>query len=241
VLKSLQINEHPSALQTMAEILFRQSLFADAASFIERKLDESPIDPFALSIYADILWQLDRKSEALTKIIEALKHQPRNANFWFRAGRFLQDSNELEQAFEYFSRALNIDNVYLDARLSLADVCLDMRNPEGAKAQIDFLENKVKGEKIAILNSIRANYYIHMGDLNKAEEIAESILRQRRNVENVGLMSKIYIYKYRDLRQKNLDVLADTFKEKALRLLDEGLRLEADNKILIKMKEQLLS
>src|SRR6185503_773144 len=156
-LESIRINDHPTALQSMAELLFRQGKYEEAESFIERKLRVTPADPFGLSIYADILWKLGKRPEALGKIIEALRHQPKNSNFLFRAGRFLYDSNRLEDAYSYIKAALNNDETYLDARLSLADICLDLDKIEEATQHIRFLEDKIKGDKKAILDSINAN------------------------------------------------------------------------------------
>lgn len=238
-LESIRINEHQAALQSMAELLFRQEHFEEAASFIDRKLQIAPTDPFALSIYSDILWKLDRKPEAIEKIIESLKHQPKNPNFWFRAGRFLHEMDRLEDAHTYFSNAIKYDSTYLDALLSLTDVCLDLGRIEEATINIEKLEQRIKGDKRSVLDSIKANLEIKKGNLTEAEKIANKLLSGSRNAHNLGLSAKIYIQKFRDSTFKGTVIYADTFKSKALDLINEGLVLEPNNVILINMKQSL--
>jgi tetratricopeptide (TPR) repeat protein len=219
--ESLTINEHQSALQSMGELLFRKNRMEDAASFIERKLQYSPSDPYALSIYSEILWAMDRKPEALAKIIEALKHQPKNPNFIFRAGRFLYDSGKYDEAYKYFSQAVALDESYFDARLSLADLCLDLDYIDEAKNHIDYLDGKLKGDKRNILDSIIANYSLKINDHSKAEEIANRLVKYSRNVHNLGLLAKIHIYKYREAVKNGLVLVAEIDKKKALELVTE--------------------
>jgi tetratricopeptide (TPR) repeat protein len=238
-LKSIRINEHPSALQSMAELLFRQDKYEDAAGFLEKKLKDSPTDPFALSVYSDILWAMNRKTEALEKIIEVLKHQPKNTNFLFRAGRFFQESNEPEQAYHFYSKAAEIDASYLDAKLSLCDICLDLEKTEEAKRHIDFLKDKVKGEKQNILDAITVNYFLKIEDENSAEKLALRLVKNNRDVVLLGTLAKVYIHKFKNSKKKGLLMLAESDKEKAIDLLNEGLTKESNNDHLINMKKSL--
>jgi len=237
-LESIRINEHGTALQSMGELLFRRGKNEEAASFIERRLAQSPTDPFALSIYSDILWTIGRKPEAIEKIMNALKFQPKNANFNFRAGKFLKDSNMPNDAYKFYKVAISQDETYLDARLSLCDTCLDLEKMEEAKEQIDYLKSSVKGEKQVVLDTIIASYYLKTENLDQAEAIAKKLLQASRNVFSLGLSAKVLLYKYRSAIKQNLQLIAESDKRKALDLINEGLRIDNDNP---QLRQMLLS
>ncbi|WP_318310969.1 TIR domain-containing protein [Flagellimonas crocea] len=232
---SIRINEHETALQSMGELLFRKDRLDEAAAFIERKLETSPSDPYALSIYSDILWSMGRKPEAIDKIMSVLKFQPKNPNFLFRAGRFLAEENQSQEAYGFFSEVVKIDDSYLDAKLSLADTCLDLGYLDEAKVHIEVLERKVKGYKTNVLQSIKANYYLKSEKLSEAESIAQKLLANDRNVITLGLLSKVFIYKYRESLKKGLTLIAESDKIKAIDLIEEGLKLDGNNETLKNM------
>ncbi len=238
-MKSIRINEHANALQSMGELLFHKKKYTEAASFIDRKLNDSPSDPYALSIYAEILWAMDKKADAIGKLIDALKQQPKNPNFLFRAGRFFQETNRLLEAYNYFSLAVKLDDSYFDARLSLSDVCIDLEYLEEAKRHIDYLKNKVKGDKQNVLESIIANYYIKNEQIEDAESLAQKLVRKNRNVQNLGLLAKVFIYKFRLSSQKGLKLIADSDKIKAIDLINEGLKIDDKNERLLNMLKSL--
>ncbi len=239
-MESIRINEHETALQSMGELLFRKDRKEEAAAFIERKLESSPTDPYALSIYSDILWAMERKSEAIGKIIEALKFQPKNPNFIFRAGRFFAESDKAHEAYNYFSSAVKLDDSYFDARLSLANTCIDLGYLDEAKEHIDILEHKIKGDKINVLESIKTNYLLKTENVQEAESLSQKLLRKNRNVITLGLSAKVHIYKYRESVKKGLTLIAETDKNKAIDLINEGLSLDSENKTLKAMKESLI-
>jgi tetratricopeptide (TPR) repeat protein len=238
-MESIRINEHETALQSMGELLFRKDKKEEAAAFIERKLESSPTDPYALSIYSDILWAMGEKADAIGKIIEALKFQPKNPNFIFRAGRFFAESNRPSEAYNYFSNAVNLDDSYFDARLSLANTCIDLGYLDEAKEHIDILERKIKGDKLNVLESIKANYFLKNENLPEAESLSQKLLRKNRNVITLGLLAKVHIYKYRVSLKKGLSLIADADKIKAIDLLNEGLEMDSENETLKAMLEGL--
>jgi predicted Zn-dependent protease len=240
-LESIKINEHPSALQSMGELLFRRGKLEEAAAFIERKLLESPTDPFAVSIYSDILWSMGggKRKDAIDKIIEALKHQPKNPKFLFRAGRFLQGGGNIRGAYGFFRDAIMYDDSFIDARLSLADICLDIDLLEEAKTHIKFLSGKVKGDKLSIFESIRANLLLKQDDVEGANQIAKTLYAKNKTVYTVGLLAKIHIVKFKNNQQKGLSIIANVDKERAVKLINEGLDIDSDNIVLKTMLESL--
>lgn len=237
--ESIRLTNYASALQSMGELLYRRKKNEEAAGFLERKLDETPSDPFALSIYADILWTMGRKPEALDKITNALSFQPKNPNFLFRAGRFLQESGELDKAYQFYTASLANDETYVDARLSLCNTCIDLEKLDEAKQHIDYLKGKLQGEKRWVLDSIIANYYLKINDAEKADELSEKLLKNRRDVVSIGLRAKVLVKKFRDTQKRGLSTLAETDRIQAIDLINEGLNIEPDNEQLKAMFQQL--
>lgn len=237
--ESIRLSNYPSALQSMGELLYRRGKNEEAAAFLERKLNETPADPFALSIYSDVLWTMGKKSDAIGNIMKALSFQPQNANFNFRAGRFLEESGELLDAYKFYKISLDNDETYFDARLSLCNICLDLDKTEEAKTHIDYLTPILQGEKQNVLDSIKTNYYLKINEIEKADKLSDELLKRRRDVSTIGLRAKILMYKYRISQKKGLTTLADTDKSRVIDLINDGLAIEPNNIQLKMMLQQL--
>jgi len=217
------------ALQGMAEVLVRTNMVNDAAAFLERALVASPMDSYALSLYADVLWRQGRPMEAIEKMGLAVKAQPENASFLFRMGRFHQESGSLESARDWFSKAKKADDTYSDVRLSLASVAIDLRRFGEAEAELAYLRPLLTGDKRRVLLNIEAELKFVQGKVDEANEIASRRLRERRDVATLGLMARIEMALSQNARERGLPVMADQHRQRAIELIDEGLSMEPDN------------
>lgn len=236
-LKALQYSpEHLPALQGIAEVLIRQNKIDDAAGFVDRALEVSPMDSFALSMKADIFWRRGQYRQALDTMLIVVKAQPENATFLFRLGRFLHQGGMPEDAYQYFQRAKASDNSYLDARLSLASVAIDLGKLAEAKAEIDDLRNRGPADKRFVLCGIEAEYFLATGDIEKASELAAKALEYRRSVISLGMMAKVEAARARRSEMEGMDVLASSHRMRAHQLIDEGLKLEPTN---VQLRHQL--
>jgi len=229
-LKSLELHEDfLPALEGITEVLLKLDQIEDAEGFINRALKVSPADSFALSLKADILWRRGDHKSAIENMMAVVKAQPENASFLFRLGRFLHRTGLNEEAYEHFKRAKHSDNSFLDARLSFASVCIDLGRLEEAIAEIESLRSKGSVEKRAVLAGIEAGYWLALGDLEKASELADKNLAFRRNVATLGMMAKIYAAKARTAALAGLTVTASAHRASARKLIEEGLALEPTN------------
>jgi tetratricopeptide (TPR) repeat protein len=240
-LKALQYRpEYLPALQGIAELLLKQDKIDDAAGFIGRALETSPMDSFALSMKADILWRRGQHGEAIETMTMVVKAQPENATFLFRLGRFYQQSGLTDLAYTYFSRAKMSDSSYLDARLSLASAAIDLGKFAEAKSEIEALRGRGPADKQHVLNGIEAQYYLAVGEIDKAADLADKALDHRRNVITLGMMAKVEAARARRCETEGMKVVADSHRKRAHQLLDEGLKLEPANAALLHQLERLV-
>jgi len=229
--------DYVPALQGIAEIFIRNNAMDEAAGFLQRALKVSPMDSFALSLHAEVLWRQGKHEDAIKAMELVIKAQPQNATFLFRLGRFLQGAGKPEKAYDLFKTAKQSDNSYWDARLSLANVAIDLGKLDEAREEIDTLRTKLTGEKRRILDSIEAGYEVARGNLDEARKLAGRTLAQARDVVSLGLMAKIEIAFYRKTLAEGTKVLAESHKGQALKLLEEGLAMDPSNPPLLRQKE----
>jgi tetratricopeptide (TPR) repeat protein len=239
-LKALEYNhESLPALQGITELLLREGKIEDAAGFVKRALDVSPMDSFALSMKADIFWRRGRHREAIEIMNNIVKSQPENATFLFRLGRFLQQSGLTADAYDYFLRAKTSDNSYFDARLSLATAAIDLGRLPEAKAEIDSLRDKGPSDKRSVLHGVEAQYYLAVGDIDKASTLATEALNHRRNVFTLGTMAKVEMATGKRALQSGMAIVAESHRTRALQLVNEGLLEEPENGALLHQREKL--
>lgn len=240
-LKALQYRlEYLPALQGISELLLREAKIDDAAGFVERMLEISPMDSFALSMKAEILWRRGQHGEAIDTMTIVVKAQPENATFLFRLGRFLQQSGLSERAYEYFLRAKASDGGYLDARFSLASAAIDLGKFEEAKTEIEELRDRGPVDKRYVLNAIEAQYYLAVGEIEEAADLARNALNFRRNVVPLGIMAKVEAARARRCEVDGMKVVADSHRRRAYQLLDEGLKVDPSNAALLHQRERLV-
>jgi tetratricopeptide (TPR) repeat protein len=124
-------------------------------------------------------------------------------------------------------------------RLSLASVSIDLGKLDEAKEEIDDIRDKATGEKRLILQNIEAQYELARGNIERANRLVSDALKQRRTVPSLGLMAKIEAQQYRKALVEGQLVLADSHREQALKLLQEGLVIEPTNPQLLKQMETM--
>lgn len=217
------------ALQGMAELMLRMGHRDEAFGFVEQALKVSPMDSFALSLKADLLWKRGEPRQAIETMGTVVKLQPDNASFLFRIGRFLHQSGFFPEAHQYFVKAKKNDPTYLDVRMSLASVLIDLNRLSEARQEIDGLQGKGSAEKRYILDGIEAQFWLADGEMNKAAEFAERALGHRRNVTTLGMMAKIEMARHDEAIEDGMTTLAETFRTKAIALIKEGLSLDKNN------------
>jgi tetratricopeptide (TPR) repeat protein len=187
------------------------------------------MDSFSLSMKADIYWRRGQIHEAVDTMVVVVKAQPKNATFLFRLGRFLQQSDLLDEAYKYFQRAKAADQSFIDPRLSLASTAIDLGKLNEAKAEIGSLRERVSADKRFVLDEIEAKYYLAFGELDAAADLASSALNYHRNAFTLSLMAKVEAAKAERATVDGMNVMAQSHRDTAIRFLREGLKNHPQN------------
>jgi tetratricopeptide (TPR) repeat protein len=233
------VSDWQPALQGMAELMLKMGNREDAFGFVEQALKVSPMDSFALSLKADLLWKRGQIRQAIDTMRTVVKSQPDNASFLFRIGRFLHQSGLFHEAVTYFERAKRSDPSYLDVRMSLASALIDLNRLQDAQKEIDAVRGKGSAEKRYVVDGIEAQYWLAKGDVVKATEFAERAVNYRRNVTTLGMMAKVETARCEQSASEGMTTLAETFRAKAVALIREGLTIEPRNAPLLSQAQRL--
>jgi len=232
-LKALDLSpNYLPALQGVSEALLTQGHIEDSSGFIERALKVSPMDSHSLSMKADILWKRGRVQDAVDTMAVIVKAQPENATYLFRMGRFLQQSDLLEDAYKYFQRAKTADQSFVDPRLSLASTSIDLGRLQEARAEIDALKGKVSADKVFVLDEIEAKYHLALGEVELAASLASKALDYHRNAFTLSLMAKVEMAKSKNAQLEGMSVMAESHKRRAIQLVEEALTRDPTNPVL---------
>jgi tetratricopeptide (TPR) repeat protein len=227
------------ALQGMAELMSKMGRSEDAFGFLELGLKISPMDPFALSLKADLLWRRGQQRQAIETMRPVIRAQPDNATFLFRIGRFLHQSGNNSEAYQYFRRAKLSDPTYLDVRMSLASVAIDLGYLDEARKEIEDLRGKGSAEKRYVLDGIEAQFCLAKGDIDRASQLATRALAHRRSPTTLGMMAKIEVTRFEKTLATGMSTLADTMRTAAMALIEEGLKIESKNIALLHLASRV--
>lgn len=229
------------ALQGITELLLKAKRIQEADGFVKRAIEVAPMNSWALGAHSDLLWRKGKPSEAIAEMEKVVKSQPDNPTFLFRLGRFYQQYGAVSEAYALFKRASTNDNTYLDARLSLASVCINLGRLDEAGAEIAALRDRVPREKKHVFVTIEAEYLLARGEVDRASSLAAAALNERRDVVALGLMAKMEAAKARQATVDGMDVLSSSHRSRAEELVREGLELDPDNAPLRSQLEILLN
>lgn len=239
--KSISYNQHPGAIQSLSELLHKQERDTEALEIINLRIQDAPSDPFALSIHADILWSLGQKAEALDSIRSALLHQPNNTSFLFRAGTFSREVGQDEYAYSFFKKAVKKDSNFIDARLSLARVCIDLGRTQEAAEQVTFAKKKLTKEKKDICTTIEIQLAVAIKDFATAEALSKQLLNHNQDPVTLNVVAKAYreiaLYEY----EQGNHATALIKKQKAVNCIVSALDIDPQNPKLLDMKYRIES
>jgi tetratricopeptide (TPR) repeat protein len=233
------VTDWQPALQGMAELMLKMGARDEAFGFVEQALKVSPMDSFALSLKADLLWRRGQPKQAIETMETVVRSQPDNASFLFRIGRFLHQTGFFKEAHGYFLRAKRSDPSYLDVRMSLASVLIDLDRLSLARTEIEEIRGKGSTEKRYVLDGIEAQFWLASDDVTQAAEFAARALGHRRNVTTLGMMAKIEMARYDEAIENGMKTLAETFRTKASALVKEGLDIDKNNGPLLRQAQRI--
>lgn len=92
----------------MGVLLLRKDKYLNAKTSFEKALDFNPLDVSTRAYYAQCLWKLGEKDEALIEIEKAFKDDPKNYDVLLIKGIFLSDGGDLNSAYTLFQNAIRL-------------------------------------------------------------------------------------------------------------------------------------
>lgn len=121
------------------------------------------INPRHLSFYKTrarvflILAQVDRQyfAEAEKVLKLALELSPTDAQLWYNLGLVQAESGELETAVATLQKTIELKPNYVRARSQLGDLLVQMNRPEEAKAQYQFILDKLSPTDTEVQEKLR--------------------------------------------------------------------------------------
>jgi tetratricopeptide (TPR) repeat protein len=249
-LKALAAREnHVPSLRDIGEALMCTKKFKDAKGYLEKAKALEPMNPFMLSLYAELLDLIGENSQAITIMERAEQVEPNNSSFMHRLGRlyerqsFLKKDPErqtlLEKARGLYKKAFQNDTSYYQAGLSYASVAIDLGDASAAKEQIDDLRNKVSGKTQRVLQGLEAKYYLAIDDLDKSIAFADALLRKGRDVATLGICTKIQMRLAQKALAEDRKTMARSDLAKAENFIKEGLYKDPYNEALLRHHEEL--
>ncbi|MCJ7631557.1 tetratricopeptide repeat protein [Candidatus Bathyarchaeota archaeon] len=240
---------HVPSLRDIGEALMSSGKFGDAKDYLEKAKTLEPMNPFVLSLYAELLDQTGESADAVTMMERAVQVEPKNPPFLHRLGRlyerqsFLKKDPErqrvLEKALGLYNKAFENDGSYYQAGLSYASVAIDLGNTFATKQQIDGLCGRISGKTVRVLRGLEAKYYCAIDDLDRAISIANGLLKKERDVATLGLCAKIQMRLGQKSWGEGRKTMANSHFANAESFIKEGLVKDPRNEALIRHLEEL--
>lgn len=226
---------HLPSLRDSAECFFRLGDITNTERFVGKAKEIDSANPYVLQIESRVLEQKGCLNEAYEVMVRAKAREPQTASFAHRLGRIAELRGDRAMALDHYKDALQLDERFLEARLSEASVLVDLRELELASKKIDSLRGHVHGSAAAVLRGIEAKFYLVKGDLDTAMQT----IKRDKSAVSFGLRARIEMAKAKIHRQSGYIKLAEQQMAAAKAEVAEGLERYPDSQELLKLKRKL--
>ncbi len=161
-----------------------------ALKYYEKAAKLDPRLPVARFNLGRCYGQLKRWKAAVRELQVATRQEPGNVAFWYNLGIVCQESGDSAKAIDAFSECVEINPLFVDGHLTLADVLVNAKRERLAEEILDNAAQLFPDE--GIIHSKRAAMAARRGDPNGAIER----LRQELEVdpENVDAWLNLSIF-----------------------------------------------
>lgn len=106
-----------------------------AVEYMRKAAQQRPDDPSILTILGSALYDSGATDEAFVHLRRATELAPLQASGWYNLGKALKLHWQLDEAADAFLRALNLDEMHINARITLADIFTIRGNIPAAVAE----------------------------------------------------------------------------------------------------------
>lgn len=143
------------AYKALGELTTAERSFEDA-----RIIDPRSVS--ALLSLAELTAQKGLLQEALALVARAASEAPSDPKVWYMKGVITQQGGDRKGAVEAFSRAIELQPRYADARVARLSLAIGNRDDVGARTDIDYFSQEQSTEPRG--NYLRAVYFGQKGD-----------------------------------------------------------------------------
>lgn len=258
--KALGFNEHHTSLRDLGDLYKRKgdlaerqgdlgqkkSFYLEATGFLDRALSLSPGEPYILSLFSDVLWQLDRREEAIQYLEEAMRYIPGDQTILFRIGRFYHEVGKekankelIRKAVDFFQKAYSAGSKFLDPLLSLISANIDLGQSYSLQ-EAEKLLSSIKHcpeDKRHILSGIKIDYYLKVNKIPEAEKELSRLWKGGTKAEEYVRKAAILIMKAKIAYQDGYFSLGDSYAKQAKETCEEGLKKFPDNPHILRQLE----
>jgi tetratricopeptide (TPR) repeat protein len=234
-----QWSDHLPSLRDSAECYVHLEDLQNALGFVERAESIEPRSPYVLQIKSIILEKQHGLEEAYKVMQQALQQDPGNAAFEHRLGRIAEQRGPVyrRDALEHYNKAAELDDTFMEARLSRLSVLVDLSELTEAEKGIGDLRNRVYGKSRQVLRGIEAKLALEKGELDSAMQL----VRRDWSPSSCALRAKVEMRRAAKCKEQGYTELARRSLDAARRHLVEGLEHNPNNTGLLDLERELQS
>ncbi|MCS6955445.1 MAG: tetratricopeptide repeat protein, partial [Candidatus Calescibacterium sp.] len=141
---------------------------------------------------------LDKNSQAIKTLQLAIDNNPNSKWSYYYLGQCLEKEYNFDMAIEQYEKAINIDPLFTEAKISLAKLYQLNNN---TKRAIEILEELSMDSNDAEIFLLLAQFYYSIGNYIKSKELTEKILSivpDEKNALHLNILSLLNIYKRKE-------------------------------------------
>lgn len=239
--KVIVLGEHVRSLRDAAECLHELKRDDEALKFLSRAKNVESENPYVLDLEAKIYEGRGEFDLAFAAARIAVIRNPVDWSLHHRIGRILMALNRTNEAVPYFEKAIELSPRHFTARSSLVDALLDLRaDLKKIRVQLaDAVRSAQTPKEKEVAANLEARYLVLGGNLGEAGKLLESEIAAGRNlIHNLSLLAEIRLSQYHK-ESDTFPASAKTYLGKAMQAIEQGLRLDQNNKKLNDLKTSL--
>jgi len=176
-----------SIIKNIAWILVEKGEVENAISAVEEAREIDPKDINMILTQANLLLKLDKKDEFAALMKEAILQDPNNPMLHFNVGVINQQQGNMEEAKNYYNKAIELDTNYADAYINLGAVLLE-KDKELVEQMNNNLSNfkkydAIKAKQLELYREVLP-FYEKAYELKKDDiEIVRTLMSMYENLE----------------------------------------------------------
>lgn len=234
----IAIGDHVRSLRDAAECLHELERDDEALRFLSRAKKIESENPYVLDLEARIYEGRGEFDLAYDAAKIAVIRNPADWSLHHRLGRILMELSRASEAVPFFQKAIELSPRHFTARASLVDALLDLKaDIQVIRAQLsNAMKSAQTPREKEIATNLEARCLFLEGKLEEAGRLLEGEITNERNlIHNFSLLAEIRLSQY--YKEKDTyPASAKTFLGKAFQAIDQGLKLNQDDKKLNDLK-----